>query len=125
MKAGFCFATAFYRYLLDSDTKCHSAPHRRRVPPHWRHSPSHCLHLKVLQISRFSCLVFSSATGVNFMFRKDNRLPCSSFWMYLQKLNHCYKYKHFSFPLNFRLFYFFIKNYSVGHTLFSSKRNRF
>ena len=62
VKVGFFFATAFYRYLLVSHTKCRSAPHCRRVRPHWWHSPSHCLYLKVLQVNRFLLLLSSLPT---------------------------------------------------------------
>ena len=47
------FATAFHCCLLISHSVFCSVSHRRRFYPHYLHEQSHCVHLKVLQVSGF------------------------------------------------------------------------
>ena len=53
VKRGVFFATAFNCCLLISHSVFCSVSHRRRFYPHYRNEQSHCVHLKVLQVSGF------------------------------------------------------------------------
>ena len=57
-KARVCFATAFHCCLLIPHSVFCSVSHRQSFHPHYRHDQNHCVHLKVLQVSRFLLPLF-------------------------------------------------------------------